>query len=79
MNFDEQITLKQISNIKHALGDTIKKKSYRNHYCTAGVCPSWEKLIEYGFATKRDMGDLGGITYFVTEEAIEYLNLRGIK
>jgi len=79
MNLDEQITLKQLLNIKHALGDTIKPNSYRNHYCVNEPCSSWEKLIELGFATKRNLGDLGGITYFVTKKAIEYLNLRGIK
>jgi hypothetical protein len=79
MDIDEQITLKQIMNIKHALGDTIKPNSYRNHYCVNEPHSDWEKLIELGFATKRDLGDLGRITYFVTPKAIEYLNLRGIK
>ena len=70
---DVRITPKQLKNIRHALGGEIKENSYRNYYCTGEPCESWEELVEIGFATKRDMGELGGITYFVTEKAIKAL------
>jgi len=70
---DIRITPKQLKEIRHALGGEIKEDTFRNHYCTCEECESWNELVEIGFATKRDMGELGGITYFVTEKAIKAL------
>jgi len=70
---DIRITPRQLKEIRHALGGEIKIGAFRNHFCTGDECSSWNELVEIGFATKRDMGALGGISYFVTEKAIKSL------
>lgn len=50
---------------------------YRNHFNTITENESWNELVEIGYAVKRNMGrEMGGITYFVTEKAIQ--NLKNI-
>jgi len=70
---DIKITPKQLKEIRHALGGEIKTGTFRNYFNTGDECDSWNELVEMGLATKRNMGALGGITYFVTEKAIEAL------
>lgn len=65
-----RLTLKQLSNIKHALGS---ETCYRNHFNTGNQDESWEELVRIGYATKRNIKQLGGVTYFVTQQAIDDL------
>lgn len=72
-----KLSIKQLREIKHALGGKIEEGTYRNYYNAGEVCESWEELVEMGFATKRDHGkSFGGIYYYVTDKAIDFL--RGI-
>lgn len=68
-----KVTIKQLSDIQHALGGKIEKRTFRNHFNTGINDESWDELVKIGFAIKKNMGQLGGITYFVTDKAIEEL------
>lgn len=68
-----KLSIKQIEEMQHALGGRFEKRTSRNHFNKGSICPSWKELIKIGYATKRDMGLLGGITYFVTGQAIDDL------
>ena len=76
------ITLKQIENMKHCIGfrgDRIKRRKYvafRNYYTTGDDSESWNKLVELGLATKRKLDHgIGGNSqvYFVSEKGFELL------
>lgn len=76
------ITLKQIENMKHAIGfqrDRVKRGKYiafRNYYTTNDINLSWENLVEFGYATRRKLnGHVGdnGQVYFVAKKGFELL------
>jgi hypothetical protein len=68
------LTGKQVSMMRHALGNDISHESYRNYYNTIEVNEDWEYLKRLGLASKNDMGsERGGIFYYVTPNGIEVL------
>jgi len=79
---NENITLKQIENMKHCIGfrgDRVKRKKYvafRNYYTTSGDDQSWDELVKLELATKRPFLNGGGENpqvYFVSKKGIELL------
>jgi hypothetical protein len=71
---DIKLTVKQIKEMKHALGGDISETSYRNYYNSSIESESWNELVQLGMAVKRDKGkELGGIYYFVTKKGIQIL------
>lgn len=83
------VTVKQIDNMKHALGyeaRSVKRKAYeayRNHYTTSTPSKSWENLVELGLAEKRPFPRGVGaepMIYAVSDAGIGFLSdLLGIK
>ncbi|MCK9542094.1 MAG: hypothetical protein M0R03_08700 [Novosphingobium sp.] len=69
---DLKLSIRQLGEIKHALGGNIKKP-YRNRFNTIKECPSWNELVKIGYATKQDRKELGGVTYYVTDKCINDL------
>lgn len=85
-NVYENVTYKQISHMKHALGFDNRRvtgtkyrkyEPYRNYFC-AGECdkPDWDHLVSIGFATKcRDER-----YYYVTDDGRIFLEIvTGVK
>jgi len=79
---NNNITLKQIENMKHCIGlrgEMVKRRkyiAYRNYYTTADNNPSWDKLVELELATKRKLDNgIGGNpqVYFVTKKGFGLL------
>lgn len=71
---DIKLTVKQIREMRHALGNDISETSYRRYYNSVEESESWNELVELGMAIKRDRGkELGGIYYFVTKKGINTL------
>ena len=69
-----KLSIKQIKEMKHALGDEITNNPYRNYYNTNIECDSWNELVSLGLAVKWNRGNqLGGFYYGVTEEGIKLL------
>ena len=76
----ETITVKQLDNMKHALGlDQTKAKpkrgkytAYRNYFCTYGKNDEWESLVECGLATFH-VGD-PSVYYHVSEEGLQFMS-----
>ena len=49
-----KVTDEQARKMKHALGLTNSKESYRNYYCAAEPdVADWLDLVEKGYATER--------------------------
>lgn len=54
------ITLNQIDSMKHCIGfrgDKVKRRKYvvwRNYYTTSFNDPSWDMLVDLGYAIKRN-------------------------
>jgi hypothetical protein len=76
------ITLKQIENMKHCIGfrkDRIMRKKYvafRNYYTTSDDNKSWDELAILGLAEKRSFPNGVGNNpqcYFVTKKGLELL------
>ena len=85
----DEITVKQIDCMKHALGydkSKVKRKAYkayRNYFTTSNPSDIWQKLIDLGLAEgkpfENGIGDEPMI-YFVTDEGLAFLgDLLGIK
>lgn len=71
---ETKLSVKQIQEMKHALGGQIKEDSYRNYYNSGSPCESWNELVELGFAVRRDYDkQRGGTYYHVTKDGIEVL------
>jgi hypothetical protein len=80
----ENITIRQLNLMKHALGlDQTKAKpkrgkytAYRNYYCSYGKNEDWESLVESGVATSRT-GDPEiyptSVFYHVSNEGMQLL------
>ena len=69
-----RLTIKQIQEMQHALGNQIKKTSYRNYFNTGIDDTSWEELVGKGLASKRqEPEEMGGVYYHVTDEGIAAL------
>lgn len=82
MDLREEITLKQIENMKHCIGfrgDRVKRKKYvafRNYYTTSGDSQSWDGLVSLELAVKRPFPNGGGKNpqcYFVTKKGMDLL------
>lgn len=79
---EDSITLKQIKNMKHAIGyrrERVKRNKYimfRNYYTTNGNNQSWDELVGLELANKRyyhnGCGDNPQV-YFVSKKGIELL------
>lgn len=76
------ITLKQIENMKHCIGfdgARVKRRKYiafRNYYTTADNDVSWDELVNLELATKRAFGSGVGINpkcYCVSKNGFELL------
>ena len=62
---DIRLSVKQIKEMRHAIGNDFSKDSYRNYYNTSVNSESWNELVELGLAIKQDRGrQLGDIYYF---------------
>ncbi len=73
MDTSIKLSIRQIQEMKHALGGTLKK-SYRNYFNTGTDCKSWEELVNLGLATKKTGSkEMGGVYYYVSPEGIEAL------
>jgi len=79
---NESVTLKQINDMKHAIGFDGKRVrrrkyvAYRNYYTTSDNSSSWDALVELGLAVKRPFENgIGGNPqcYFVTKKGMEFL------
>lgn len=66
-SIEDKITMKQIGNMKHAIGFDRKKvkrgkySAYRNYYTTVDRNQSWDELVELSFATRKEFKN--GIGY----------------
>jgi hypothetical protein len=64
----EKFTIKQISEMLHAIGGKVTMgKLPRNYFITDGKCDSWENLCERGYAKKYE-SEISGTTYLVTQK-----------
>lgn len=79
---EDKVTLKQINNMKHAIGFDRKKvkrgkyQAYRNYYTTSDNNPSWDELVGLGLAERRPFENGIGDNpqcYFVAKKGIELL------
>ncbi len=71
---DIRLSVKQIKEMRHAIGNDFSKDSYRNYYNTSVNSESWNELVELGLAIKQDRErQLGGIYYFLTEAGLDVL------
>lgn len=85
----EEITLKQIENMKHCIGfdgKRVKRRkyvAYRNYFTTSDNELSWDELFKLGLASKRSFEDGGGENpqcYSLTKPGFVFLeNLLGCK
>lgn len=78
----DEVTLKQINNMKHCIGfkgESVKRRkyvAYRNYYTTSDSDLSWDNLVCLGLASKRNfphgVGD-NPKCYAVSKSGIELL------
>lgn len=66
----EKLTEKQLGKMKHALGLTNRRESYRNRYVTQ-YDKDWEDLIAMGLAEKSDRNVMRDNVYWVSDLGIE--------
>jgi len=59
---------KIVRQMRHALGISDNKRSYRNYY-SIDQSDDWDKLVLIGFATRHDKQNV----YCVTDEGKKYL------
>lgn len=68
---NEMFSVEQIQNMRHAIGNQIKNNPYRNYFNVSSEEPSWEDLVQRGFAQK--WGNELSIFYGLTDEGIDIL------
>jgi hypothetical protein len=69
-----KFSIEQIQEMRHALGNKIKKNSHRNYFNTGTNSESWDELVCMGLAIKSTRAkELGGVYYHVTDKGIEVL------
>ena len=69
-----RLSTQQIGDMKHAIGNKVSKNPYRNYFNTGTPDPSWEELVLFGLATRRDnKKEMGGVYYHLTEKGIEWI------
>lgn len=72
-----QLTIKQIENMKHAIGFDLTKikrgkySAYRNYFTTSGLDKSWDDLVNKGYAQVGNFGK--GKWYSVSQDGIKAL------
>ena len=73
-----EITEKQLSDMKHAIGYDSRMidndgiyNAYRNFFGVRKEVSSWEELVLAGYATKRTV--FADVVYHLTDKAISYL------
>ncbi|WP_121616662.1 hypothetical protein [Virgibacillus halodenitrificans] len=65
------VSSKQLGNMKHALGLGRKNRPYRNYFFLNSPSIEWEDLVDKGFAKKNTNTINGGssVVYYLTYEA----------
>ena len=75
-----KLSLEQIENMKHAIGNERTLSPYRNYFNTGILDESWDELVELELATKSDRKELGGIFYYLTTKGINCIyKITGVK
>lgn len=75
------ITIEQLANMRHAIGykfgnedDNRIYHAYRNHFGASKENPSWESLVELGYASKRYLAIFNETVYYVSAKGMIYMS-----
>lgn len=71
MESKEYLTIEEVDFMKHSLGLTNEKYSYRNFY--VGQSETGDSLTNKGFARRRCFNGMINPYYHITEKGIEIL------